>query len=641
MARYSIKSTFTANPTAQNRFQISDDSGIVFDFIYVASYGDGGGIATEIGISPQNYLNTVNATYGVFQTTYNTTGSYTNNLNGDNVEWIGVFDGIPTVSISPDNVTHEITEIVDPLVILSTTVLTNGAQPCNWFNINVITNYDVIQLNKPYLDTQAPSQSFIVENQTRDSIVNIEVEDAEGNTASTSVTLPGFLDANLIEVIVVGQSVVVNNYTGLDVEYSIDNVNWQTNNTFNGILGGDHTIYVRDIYDCKISIPFTIDEGDDGSIIIVDPYFEYPDANPVRMASRVDWDDCSLLKNDHNTLSCESTDRITYTELQRWRDCDTIHLQFKTNYDDLRVVTSDDPNTDLTLIQKTDFMNQKQAMDCKVVKLSDTTNGVYFLSGETYDYDTLTPLDDPYTLNGELPGWAIVGNVITIGGIGYTMADLVYNEDLRVNQIVITGVLAEGDYICKAIYNIFPYNVFETSILVTGKPLFNIEIHYDGTLQYSSELQAVDETQPNLIKVQYYMDYNTNMFWATGIQPYMRINVDVNNLGIKRTNETYDTDISYKQIDVNNYRQDVYKFFPVTKEEARKIITIFSSSNININGIDFICEEVTSETLGSSNLYVLTATMVESGSGLAKSRTGNTYVSLSALVKGETGYIKL
>ncbi|MCX8522363.1 gliding motility-associated C-terminal domain-containing protein [Chryseobacterium formosus] len=34
-------------------------------------------------------------------------------------------------------------------------------------------------------------------------------------------------------------------------QYSLDNVNWQDSNVFNNITRGDHTIYVRDSYDCE------------------------------------------------------------------------------------------------------------------------------------------------------------------------------------------------------------------------------------------------------------------------------------------------------------------------------------------------------------------------------------------------------
>lgn len=34
-------------------------------------------------------------------------------------------------------------------------------------------------------------------------------------------------------------------------QYSLDNVNWQSSNIFTNISRGDHTVYVKDSYDCE------------------------------------------------------------------------------------------------------------------------------------------------------------------------------------------------------------------------------------------------------------------------------------------------------------------------------------------------------------------------------------------------------
>ena len=95
--------------------------------------------------------------------------------------------------------------------------------------------------------------------------------------------IPSLLNENKFEFIITnspnGATLVVNDLdtNNLNLEYSLNNIDWQTDNTFTGILDGSHTVYVRDHLGCSFSKNFTIT-----STSVRTPYFVMPKSNPIR-----------------------------------------------------------------------------------------------------------------------------------------------------------------------------------------------------------------------------------------------------------------------------------------------------------------------------------------------------------------------
>lgn len=654
MGRYKITITYTDNPNHQDPISWTDGVDTWFMRYYdsVSAPGiDPDTNPTQIQSPWQATPSRSKSDWDFFWNSGVNSGKWltANITSGWTVEGEFANDGLgdpkpPVINGTPANTTFLIEQTTEPLSILSYAFSTNVAQPCNLIDVTITASKVFDEILQPVQATFADTLTYTVVGMQRQFLGQFLIKDSDDQTAAGSKWTPDFLDPNLIQVEVVNNTVVVNSaFVGLNpLEYSLDDVNWQILNTFNGLTAGDYTIYTRDPYGCKVSTPITIEEGTDGVITIPDPYFHYSDSNPVRIARRVEWDGCNENKNDHNTLSCESTDNVVFIEKQKWRSCDVITMQIKNNYSDLEVVTSDDPLTPLVWTQKSNNLNNKVAMDCKIVKLSDTTNGIYFLIGNTYDYDTLTDLNEPYALTGELPGWAHVGQVVTINNFNYTITAISFNEDLQVNQFVINAVLSAGDNIVKAIYNIQDYEIYETSVVLAGKTEpFNFQFSYAGEFQWASEIQIIDDISTKLYKVQYSMTYNTDMFWATGITPYIRLQVDRDNAVTDRDSEGFETDTTSYQIDVSNYRVNKLILLPVTKELARKCATIFSCDNVNINGVDYKTEGFDWDSQEESNLYVINATMKEKGTGLGRDKVGTFTVTLPSLINTGNGYIKI
>lgn len=105
-------------------------------------------------------------------------------------------------------------------------------------------------------------------------------------------------------------------------EYSLDNVNFQTLNTFTGQAVGTKTLYVKDGFGCVTSKSFVID----GVTKIAETVFDISNINSFRFA-KID----NEKKNHLNTLSFNQLRNTKYPYYQRFLSDDVITTQFKTN----------------------------------------------------------------------------------------------------------------------------------------------------------------------------------------------------------------------------------------------------------------------------------------------------------------------
>jgi len=646
MPKYKITLTIPTNPQSGNRIIIDDPAGTEkFFFEYFAS-GDPTPSKNPVLIGATAQQSIFNL-YSSFDFNYNGLGFYTISHGADVFDIIGEnFTYAPVLGNAlPIGATFETELLTNPLTIVATSFSENVADTCNLIDVIVTASDFFDELLSPYSDTFTSTESYRVVGIPRDSFTIIQIKDSNGDTPKVVLNTPSYLNAGLVSLQVVNNSVVISTSTSdLDpLQYSLNDVDYQTSNVFNNLTNGDYTLYIKDPFNCKTTTTFTIEIGEDGTIVIPEPFFDYSKANAIRMAKREEWDECTLFKNSNNTLSCEVIDDVKHTEYQRFKDCDVVTLQFKSNYDDLEIHTSDD-NLIQPLLQKSNNIGIKQSMDCKIADLGDNNYGVYFIAGDTYNYDTGGNLNEPYVLNGELPQFAKIGNIITISNINYTIVNVNYNEDLRVEQLIIVSTALTGvtSSIIKAIYNIYDYEIYEVAIAMTGRTELNIEVYYDGKLKLSSEQILIDDYSSNLVHLAWSMDYNTDMFYATGIVPHARLLIDTIKAGIKNEGESYETDSDSFLIDSDNYEVDIFKFLPTTKEMTRCIVLWLSSNNLDIRGIGYRKESIEIEALERSNLYVVTANLVLRGTGLYEDRIGSANVEIVELIKTNADeYIKI
>ena len=651
MARYKISITLDLNPLHEDILVIDDGNVTTyFDFEFWRDVGDPEVpdsvlVETSFPIEDDNISTTTYNLYTNLIARYNLGGAYTVERNGNVINITGEFAVAPELNpASSPKITFAVKLINNPIHIEAISIEKNIADTCNYFDVVVHGSHEFNQLLRPRIETFTDTLNHTIDGLGRGRTYLIEIKDSDGEEASTTIELPSFLNLGMIDVVVANNQVIVNDWTkDLTLEYSLDNSNWQTENVFSGLSGGDYQLYIRDQYDCQIQTTFTLDTGVNGVITIPEPFFYYPKSNCLRMAVREQWDEITVHKNSSNTLSCEVIDNVKYSEKQRYRSEDVIPIQIKTNYSDLKVITSDD-DVEQTIVQKSANMGIKSSMDCKITDLGDNQIGVYFIAGKTYNYDTGDDLLEDYALNGQLPQFAKVGNIITINNFNYTIQELTFNQDLEVDQIIISSsTLTDGDYIIKAVYNVFNYEIYEVDIDCSLREEFNVEVWYDGAIQRASEIILIDNVSENLIKLKWSHRNNTDMFFATGIEPFVRLLVDTIKATPKNESENYETDIDVSQIDTNNYEADVFKFLPLTKEVAKLVLLGLSHSNIELRGLEYVKDGSPElEALDYSNLYVVTATMLLKGSGLYKEEVDVSNTEIPTLLQTDLDeYIKI
>ena len=308
----------------------------------------------------------------------------------------------------------------------------------------------------------------------------------------------------------------------LTYEYSLDGTNYQTSNIFTGQANGSYTIYVKDNFNCVTTKNYEV--TDSGTR---DPYLFISQANSLIFAENESVDDCNIFRNDNNSLANQSLSDVVYCAENVYKPCDTITLQFKSNYDDPKVyIRFEDGSADqlLTLTKQTLNLNKFQYLDTWYYEYAPGKLGLYFLSGDTYD-ETGLP-NGTFNLNGNLPDFAIIGQIITIDVLGtFIIQDVAFDSTIQRKVIVIdyTYVGLPTQTRVKSIYDILPYEIYEFTIdwSVYGIGLYDIlisnEDSINGTVQHLSENIAIQDVIEKHLSIRYYNKNNRDIFYKFGI----------------------------------------------------------------------------------------------------------------------------
>lgn len=612
MARYKLQFTITNSTLAGQVLRVEDAIGTLFVFSFYSPPDP----------APQPNPVVVGAVIGqtelnldiAFRNAYNSSGRYIQYRTGSSFVVEGEFALVPELDAgSTPNITLLVSTLSEPLTITSSSFYAAVSNQCNLINFTLTTSRNIIKVNQPVVQTGLNTQNAYITGLSRDTRYLVEVEALDGAKITISIQTPPFLNFALITLSITGNSMSISNGTGLSLEYSLNNSTWSDIPTFSNLPeGANQTLYIRDSYGCNITKPFTIEEGaTDPVVVALNNYFLYPKANAIRMANRESINDSTVHWNDNNSLSCELKDGVVWKEQQYYYPTDSVTIQVKSNYDDLAITLN--PGGAVALTQKTNNLNLKESMDALTKQITAGQFGVYFTSGNIYDYDT-GATTGTYILDGTLPDWAEQGNSITVGGVVYPIESISFDEELDSDIIIFNGIAPATNIIVKVIYNAFPYEVFEGTINMAGRTKFNVEIFYDGAIQKVSEEIYVTANLPRNVLVTYSMRYNTDMFWNTGLRQRLRLLVDKAQAQAEGSEETFKTDTDVIQVSSANYEVEKFTFLPVTKPIARLIQLAMLHSDVNINGIDYVSKDIPEmEALDDSNLYVITATLFAKG----------------------------
>lgn len=530
-----------------------------------------------------------------------------------------------------------------------------SSNQCQNVKINVATDELAVKIISPFSLNGNIDNPFSFD-WIRGQTINLIVENAAGTQDSQSIVLPSLLNALNFSLQINnspnGATVIVEsaNTIGLVLEYSLDNGTWQTSNTFSGLDVGDFTLYVRDQLGCAFSKPFSVDEFG-----VQSPYFYISKSNSIRFANRIAFGDSANYKNDENTLSCEVDSNIPYQEIQQFQSADLITTQFKSNFDTntAKIIKSDASEVNVPVVKMSNNIGIKDKLDAVKYNLGDGKTGIYFLSGNRYDYVT-NAVTEPYILNGSLPEWAQIGNYIQMGAAWFLIEEIIYDDSKSADVLVISNIYTgvDASVIVGSIYNRENYEVFEFTIDMVDYIDQYFRVRINNTDSNFTEIIHLSEKiwckvkHEKVLEISYRNSTNTDMFYATGITNLIRIPYYLIKGKADEDSETHTTDTTAILLNADMYEVNDFVFEPVTTELWRKLMQALSHEIVTINEVGYVKNGNfnTEGPLEESNLYVLTATMIKTGSVYNSQSSGSlgfdgTAIEIPGLISTENGYV--
>jgi hypothetical protein len=301
----------------------------------------------------------------------------------------------------------------------------------------------------------------------------------------------------------------------------LDNITFQTSATFSGLLPGSFNLYIKDQFGCVATKPFELNENG-----VYSPSFYISKSNSLRFANRIVWGDSANYKTDENTLSCEVdvNPKNRWKETQQFQTADVITTQFKSNYSSnvAKIKREGIADVIIPVIKKTSNIGLKEKLDARKYEIEPGKTGIYFLSGNQYDFDTNAVIGN-YTLNGSIPEFASAGNYIQIQNAWFFIESIIFDEAKNADVIVLDGdhVGPEENVIVGSIFNREFYEVFEFEIDMVNyiEEKFTVEITNSDskfeTLTHVSEEIWVKVKHEDVLEIRYKNANNTDVFYST------------------------------------------------------------------------------------------------------------------------------
>ena len=577
----------------------------------------------------------------------------------------GFFTNGEFVTDSSD-ITYLIEDTPDPIQInITDTSFSAAVIPCTNVQLDITTDVLAVKYRiNGGADIINASNPFDFE-QLRGAYINLEVENAEGNTTNQNIQVPQSLSVSNTVINNINSpsgatvTAVVSDANGLELEYSLDDITYQDSNSFSGILAGSYTFYIKDQLGCQIEVPFVVPNFEDGGIGVQFPFADLPSkSNSIRYARRVTHNDCSNYKNDENTLSCEQP----FTQNPRmvnqlFQTCDIITTQIKSNYDSIIATVIQEDGTEILapVNQKTNNIGLKDKRDATQYELPNNQSGIFFTSGDTYDFDTDIQ-DGTYALNGGLPAWGVIGNFITISSVWYEIVNIIFDESKNAEVLVIdnnyTGV--DISVIVGSIYNLQDYEVYEFTVNMASYPDQKIQVNITETdtdpsfteAVFLSELLDIKTRHADTVEIVYFSDINTDIFYSTGIINTIRIPIEYVEGGFEDDTEAEKTDIDVYLVNAEIYETDIFHFKLLSKQLMRKVMQALAHKFVTIDEVGYRKESSpTNAALVGTNLYRLSAPMTKAENVYTSQGTGvelevGELDTVNLLEQTSSGYIK-
>ena len=566
---------------------------------------------------------------------------------------------LDTVINTVTGASYVITNLPEPTFFLLSAVKSTNADACNYYDLGITATEQIRAVLVNRTLTNLTPNVFQSVKLTRGINNVIKIENASSVTLDIGKFYIDFLATDNITIGVVksmvGATVNVNviNKIGLTLEVSIDGSTWfPITYVFTGQPEGDYVMHVRDQLGCVKLKEYTVDTFGTRK-----PYLQISDANSIGFKESVEWNGQTIFKNDSNTLALEGLEKIKYCHDVLFTNLDETTIQIKTNFTfTVATLRKDDfSEVILPIFQRSNNLNRYESMDAWRYKYNEQYTGIYFESGNTYtDEESIITT---YALNGNLPDLAKTNNYITIKGFGtYKIEDVVYdiNTKMKVILVDIVHTGAPEAIIVESVYDLLQFEVLEFYIdwRLYGNGTYDVKIvntdPENGTITHLSENILIADTHPGTVATRYYNDNNRDIFYKYGIQHFIRIPlshkkaVPMDEIKLNITDDG--TDVIRSSV----YPADEFKFGEMDASMMRKTVIALSCENLFIQNVGYAKEgSVDSNNDGNTNIYELTATLIQKGKNYNNNRNGETddtftddIFDVPAFITDGTGFIK-
>ena len=509
----------------------------------------------------------------------------------------------------------------------SITVSEATINPCDNVKLTITTNEQADTISSP-LSQVVSANPFIIDVPRQDIISISMVKDGVTKTSTKSVPklLASNFNLDLVNTPSSASLTVTNTYlyTPLfSLEYSIDNVVWQTSNHFNSLPVGNYTIYIKDDLGCSTSKAFTIDSFTP-NLVDYDALAEVSNLNPIRYKEVVTWSEFSL-KTPYNTLSFEENVKLPNLSFtQPFNKTDLPKTQIKTNYTDVsaKIIDSEGAEIELTTYKLSNNMNITDVRDAVV--LGSTYNGlsytsVKFSGGNIYDPITLA-INGDYNIGDSVPTWLNAGDYVNVQGAGwYKVLDIIFSVDayvLVLNLLENDFPLSLGTFKITSVYNAVDFERYEfTPSLTNLEGYYKIQIDLVdtvfGTKTYLSEWLNVKTAHLNTALIEYYNTENNEINFNTGFTGVIRIPLAGDLVWKANTEqEIYVTDTNTVNLESKYRGFWDFSARPLPTMMSEKLALILLQDRLFINQVNYLAEdEVDSNAIGSQ--YQIKASLVK------------------------------
>jgi len=660
MAKSKIDITFNSTPLIGDYLQINNDlSAINISEQFQATRVTNG--YTVIGL---NKFDTALNYYNAISLDYNGSGLYSITITGNIVTIYANQDNV-VFSVFTNNTSGRISttitnEVVAPTIEISALTYSEATtDPTNNVKVSVTTSELATSVSSPVVIDPNTLNPFTFE--VLRGVTKVITCTSASGTANKTITTPDILSIGNVSISLFNTpsggnaTINVTNVSGLTLQYSLDNVTFQSSNVFNGLIVGSYTIYVKDQLGVTVSEAFDVTVFTP-NITLTSAFSYLSKEMSIRFKKNVVWDNFSNYRTEDNTLSCEEKIENAYPFYHKFQTVDIITTQFLSNYSDIsaNIIKEDGSKDAITINKKSNNLDIKDYRDATYYKYSDTQLGIYFTSGDTYDYSTGF-VNGTYVLNGSLPSWGAINNYIEIDTLGwFQIVAITYDETKNADVLLINYAYSGSETVEKvgSIYNHKNYEIYEFDInfyTYEGQEL-QIELLQNnvvfGDCNYLSEKIHVLETWYDTLELKWYNPTDTFVFYSTGIINKSRVEF----IKFEPNNDSdlkiHKTDITTLLISSESYETMGLEIGHLTTSIMRQLSKAFLHKELYIDNVQYVLNSAPdTEPIPFTNLHILKLNLTKTGQVFNSEFSGdigNTSTGeIIGLLQSTDNYIKL